>query len=202
MAARQPVPGEPRRRGDAVRAGDVHRAGRGDRRRARDGGRARFRRLRVQPRDPGHPAAGFRVQAVRLRDGDRGRHPGIGDHLRPAVLPRECRRRSLRAAQLRQRLQGPADPAASAGPVDQHRGGQAGAARRRGVVRADGRAHGHLIECPAGAVGRDRFDGRSSDRDRQRLQHLREPRRPGLSPVDSPRGEQGRPRALGEPGPA
>ena len=142
--ARALVPARPGPRRQAAaalaRAGPSRRGGaRGHRsghpRRARAGGRPRLHPLPVQPGHPGEAAARQRLQALRVGRGHRVRalhrsHGGLR-HARP--LPRSLHRQGVEAAELREgRLRGPDAAARRAGPLEEHRVGEAHRRARRG----------------------------------------------------------------------
>ena len=78
------------------------RARRRERRGPRAGRRLRLRALAVRPRRAGAPPTGFRVQALRLRDGaHQGTHGGDDAQRRAVLVHRSHERRRLGAAELR-----------------------------------------------------------------------------------------------------
>ena len=184
-------------------AGRPHRARAADRQRPGARGRTGLRSLPVQPRDPGPPAAGQPLQAVRVSRrvraprrrsaGDAGDHPrGFPDRRR---VGDQDRRGAVDAPQLRQRLSRADDGPAGAGALDQRPDGPR-LAEGRPALRPRRRA-GRRDDLPAARVPLDR-PGRLrglADGDRRGLRRAREQRRARGAERHRRRDDRGRNRA-------
>ena len=140
-----------------------------DRLRRSDGRRARLQREPVQSRGPGQAAVGIGVQAVRLRDGDRGGlHAGYGHH-QPRRADRDpAGRMGPRGRAFRRRLD---DAAYGAADLEQPRRGAAPQQRRhqeRGQLFGEAQRR-HTAERAVAGVGGQRGYPRAADRGVRRV---------------------------------